>query len=246
MVVVMTNFNNLGSCTLFDGSCYAQDLTGNVIPFVEAHFNVSHDGNDRAFAGLSLGGLMANFLLFNDTTVFGYLGSWSIADIGAPPTTSPLWQNPALKTRLGLEIGGGNFDSLTVPAIDTYEAELGSAGDPVPRRPGGRRPRVVHVAPAALGLRHRRGLPPHDDQRRDRPAGQRATASVAGDTTEPVSPFGTVQFLINGDPVGRPVPLRWGRAALRLHRSAAGGSVTAVYSGDHYYNASTSPAVPVS
>jgi enterochelin esterase-like enzyme len=246
MVVVMTNFNNLGSCAVFDGSCYAQDLTGNVIPFVEAHFNVSADSNDRAFAGLSLGGLMANFLLFNDTTVFGYFGSWSIADIGAPATTSPLWQNPALKTRLGLEIGGGNFDSLTVPAIDTYEADLGSAGIPFTdaRVDAGHEWYTWRqlLLDYATGVAFRHTTTSVQIGRR----GRLAIASVAGDTTEPVSPFGTVQFVINGDPVGRPVPLRWGHAARALHRSAAGGSVTAVYSGDNYYNASTSPTVPVS
>jgi enterochelin esterase-like enzyme len=130
MVIVMTDFNNLGTCTLLDGSCYALDVSNYVIPYVESHYNVSHAANDRAFAGLSLGGLLANYLLFNNTTLFGYFGSWSIANLGAPDTTSPLWQNPALKTRLGLEIGGGNFDSLTVPGIDTYEAALTAAGIP--------------------------------------------------------------------------------------------------------------------
>lgn len=84
----------LGTCTAFDASCYALDVKDNVIPFVDAHFNVSQNPDDRAFAGLSLGGLMANYLLFNDTTLFGYYGSWSIAALGAPATTSSLWQNP--------------------------------------------------------------------------------------------------------------------------------------------------------
>ena len=129
----MTNFNNLGSCTIFDGSCYATDVTQNVIPFVQAHFNVSHAANDRAFAGLSLGGLMANFLLFNDTGVFGYYGSWSIANLGAPATTSPLWQNPALRTRLGLQIRGGNFDSLDGPRDRQLRGRPGRGRHPVHR-----------------------------------------------------------------------------------------------------------------
>ena len=122
MVVVMTDFNNLGTCSLFDGSCYATDVQDYVIPFVNAHFNVSANPDERAFAGLSLGGLMANYLLFNDTTLFGYYGSWSIANLGAPAATSPQWQNPALRTRLGIQLGGGEYDSLTVPGISTYEA----------------------------------------------------------------------------------------------------------------------------
>jgi enterochelin esterase-like enzyme len=130
MVVVMTDFNNLGTCAIFDGSCYATDLKDNVIPFVNSHFNVSTDPDQRAFAGLSLGGLMANFLLFNDTTLFGYYGSWSIGAFGAPAATSPLWQNPDLKTRLGIQLGGGEFDELTIPGINSYEQTFETNGIP--------------------------------------------------------------------------------------------------------------------
>jgi hypothetical protein len=52
--------------------------------------------------------------------------------------------------------------------------------------------------------------------------------------------------MVNGRPTGHPAPLRWGSAVARLRRLSAGDSVTAVYSGDNYYNASTSDAVPAS
>ena len=130
MVVVMTDFNNLDGCTFFDASCYATDLSNYVIPFVNSHFNVSHDPDQRAFAGLSLGGLMANYLLFNDTTLFGYYGSWSIGSLGAPATTSPLWQNPDLRTRLGIQLGGGLFDSLTIPGVNNYATSFAANGIP--------------------------------------------------------------------------------------------------------------------
>ena len=130
MVVIMTDFNNLGTCTIFDATCYALDVKDYVIPFVNAHFNVSRNPDKRAFAGLSLGGLMANYLLFNDTTLFGYYGSWSIASLGAPAATSSLWQNPALRTRRGIQLGGGLFDELTVPGINTYEATFATNGIP--------------------------------------------------------------------------------------------------------------------
>jgi enterochelin esterase-like enzyme len=130
MVVVMTNFNNLDGCTFFDASCYANDVSNYVIPFVNSHFNVAQNPDQRAFAGLSLGGLMANYLLFNDTTLFGYYGSWSIGSIGAPATTSPLWQNPDLRTRLGIQLGGGLFDSLTIPGVNNYAASFAANGIP--------------------------------------------------------------------------------------------------------------------
>jgi enterochelin esterase-like enzyme len=129
MVVVMTDFNNLG-CAIFDPTCYATDLSNHVIPFVNSHFNVSQSPDDRAFAGLSLGGLMANYLLFNDTTLFGYYGSWSIGSLGASATTSSLWQNPDLRTRLGIQLGGGLFDSLTIPGVTNYAASFAANGIP--------------------------------------------------------------------------------------------------------------------
>jgi hypothetical protein len=79
---------------------------------------------------------MANYLLFNDTTLFGYYGSWSIAALGAPATASSLWQRPALRTRLGIQLGGGESDELTVPGINSYEATFETNG----RWPSGTRP----------------------------------------------------------------------------------------------------------
>ena len=129
MVVVMTNLNDLGTCGLFDATCYRAEVIDNVIPYVEANYNVSHNANDRAFGGLSLGGLRANDLIFNATSSFGYFATWSIGDIGAPPVGDPLWLNPDLKTRLGLHIGGGRFDWLC-DSQAPYEANLIANGIP--------------------------------------------------------------------------------------------------------------------
>ena len=250
MVIVMTDFNNLGTCSIFDGSCYALDITHYVIPYVEAHYNVSDSASDRAFAGLSLGGLLANYLLFNDTTTFGYYGSWSIASLGAPATTSPLWQNPALKSLLGLQIGGGNFDSLTVPGINTYEADLTANGIPFTddRIDGGHEwytwRQLLFDYATTIAFRHTTisVTPPASS----RPGQATVTAKVTADTAEPAPPSGRVQFYLDGRQLGRPRPLtRDGLATLHLQHGLSGGShtVTAVYSGDNSYNASTSPAV---
>lgn len=247
MVIVMTDFNNLGSCSLFDGSCYALDVSNYVIPYVEAHYNVSHNADDRAFAGLSLGGLMANYLLFNDTTLFGYFGSWSIADIGAPLTTSPLWENPALKTRLGLELGGGNFDSLTIPGLDSYEASFTAAGIPFTdaRLDAGHEwytwRQLLYDYATTVAFRHTTTSVQLAAPRRHS-IRQVAVATVTGDTSEPVPPDGTVEFYVDGQRVGHPRHLVRGRAFLQLFGD--GHSVTAVYSGDNYYNGSTSQPAP--
>jgi len=252
MVIVMTDFNNLGTCSLFpgfDGSCYATDVSNYVIPYVDAHYNVSDNADDRAFAGLSLGGLLANYLLFNDTTLFGYFGSWSIADIGAPATTSPQWQNPALKTRLGIELGGGNFDSLTIPGLKSYEATFASFGIAFSdaRLDAGHEwytwRQLLYDYATTVAFRHTTtsvqvaGARQHSGR-------QAVIATVSGDTAEPVPPGGTVQFYVNGEKVGPPRHLVRGRALLPVR--GGGGSVTAAYSGDNYYNPSTSQAVAVS
>ena len=253
MVIVMTDFNNLGSCNLFppaeDASCYAKDVSSYVIPYVDAHYNVSPNANDRAFAGLSLGGLAANYLLFNDTTLFGYFGSWSIANLGAPPMTSPLWQNPALKTRLGLEIGGGNFDELTVPGINDYEASLAAAGIPFTdaRLDAGHEwytwRQLLYDYATTVAFRHTTTSVRIGAARWRHPRREELVATVSGDSTEAAPPAGTVQFYVDGRKAGRPRPVERGVALLPL--ASGGSSASAVYSGDNYYNGSTSPTVSV-
>src|SRR5262249_42468264 len=126
VVAVMTDFNGIPG----GNAGYANDVVNRVIPYVEAHYDVSHDANDRAFAGLSAGGSRANQILFDDTTSFGYYGVWSIGTGGAPAASSPLWQNPDLKTRLALQSGAGLFDSISFPSTNTYLNLLTTNGIP--------------------------------------------------------------------------------------------------------------------
>ncbi|MDR0944549.1 MAG: hypothetical protein LBM66_00045, partial [Bifidobacteriaceae bacterium] len=78
-VMVFTNFNDLAtSDTLSSTNAYRQHLINTVIPYVEAHYNVSKDASERAFAGLSAGGSRANNILQNSADEFGYYGVWSI------------------------------------------------------------------------------------------------------------------------------------------------------------------------
>ena len=77
IVLVSTNYNGLPRVNGNSEEGYAQDMINNVIPFMEANYNVSHLANDRAFAGLSAGGGMGGRLLFQHPTTFGYYGIWS-------------------------------------------------------------------------------------------------------------------------------------------------------------------------
>jgi enterochelin esterase-like enzyme len=76
MVVVMTDFNGFAGDCLSDRepwvSAYDHDLLNNVIPYVQAHYHVASQVSQRAFAGLSCGGGLANSLLIDHTGAFGY------------------------------------------------------------------------------------------------------------------------------------------------------------------------------
>src|SRR3954453_21850926 len=125
-VVISTNFNGLSG----GNAGYQNDLLNRVIPFIESNFNVSHNAADRAFAGLSAGASRANQLIFNATNAFGYYASWSIGTGGAPPAGDARYANPQLKQLLGLVIGGGRFDSITMNTKGTLEGYLTSNGVP--------------------------------------------------------------------------------------------------------------------
>ncbi len=83
-IVITTNTNYLGS----SGSGYP-NLRNVVIPFVETNYNVSTDAMDRAFAGLSAGGIVTYNLINYDATLFGYYGVWS-GGVGVRNTTPNL------------------------------------------------------------------------------------------------------------------------------------------------------------
>ena len=48
-----------------------------VIPFIEENYNVSKEVADRAFAGLSMGSMLAQGIINYDASTFGYFGPWS-------------------------------------------------------------------------------------------------------------------------------------------------------------------------
>jgi enterochelin esterase-like enzyme len=230
-VVVATNFNGLPS----GNAGYQADLLNRVIPFIEANYRVSHSASDRAFAGLSAGASRANQLIFNATTSFGYYASWSIGTGGAPAAGSPLYANPDLKKLLGLVVGGGRFDSITLPGKTTFEQRLTDNGVPFldDTIDGGHewytwRLLLNHYAGGVAFRTTRTTVVPG--------AGSIAV-TVTPATTEPAVPTGTVQAFSGATALGAPVALSGGKATLPI---ANGNDVRVVYSGDALYNASTS------
>ncbi|BBA95593.1 putative esterase [Actinacidiphila reveromycinica] len=210
------------------------EMTDDVIPYVQQHLNVQTDAAGRAFAGLSGGATVVQDLLFGETPTFGYYSVWS-APRGLP--TAEQAANPQLKQLLGLHIGVAVQDlgGLAQGNTTAEQQLLKSAGVPFTsfNVDGGHnwaywrqalRDALTRVDFRATTV----GVRTH---------GQSATATVASASGQPATATGTVQFRIDGKAFGRPVALHGGSATVVLpHRTT--GTVTAVYSGDRLYNGS--------
>lgn len=61
-----------------------QNQMDNIIPYMEENYNVSTDPEDRAYAGLSMGGMTTSHMLMRQPDDFGYFGIFSGADAGNP------------------------------------------------------------------------------------------------------------------------------------------------------------------
>ena len=57
-----------------------KNLMDNIIPYIEANYSVSTEAEDRAFCGLSMGGLTTTSIYATLSDQFGYLGIWSATD----------------------------------------------------------------------------------------------------------------------------------------------------------------------
>ncbi|WP_040196796.1 alpha/beta hydrolase-fold protein [Candidatus Soleaferrea massiliensis] len=54
-----------------------RNVMDNILPFVEENYNASSSPSDRAFAGLSMGGMTTAALYYAHPTAFDYFGIWS-------------------------------------------------------------------------------------------------------------------------------------------------------------------------
>ncbi len=96
-VVITTATNYLGAAN--QGYPNLREI---VLPFVESNYNVSTHPTDRAFAGLSAGGIATGNIINYDPTQFGYYGPWS-GGVNVRATT----ENLAVPYIL---YGGGRWD----------------------------------------------------------------------------------------------------------------------------------------
>ncbi|PWD51365.1 hypothetical protein C8046_12530 [Serinibacter arcticus] len=121
MVMVSTDFNGLPG----GSQGYADELRTNVIPFIEAGYNVSVEREDRAFGGLSAGGGRAVVIMQDNPDLFGYVGAWSAAGAFTPPTPAQvanLQQATALHLGTGLQDVLANINVNSVNRSNAYVA----------------------------------------------------------------------------------------------------------------------------
>ena len=78
MLIVMPD-GNVGAGGGFDQSLrfFEQELKQAIIPFVESNYRVAEGANNRALAGLSMGGLQTLYAGLRNTDMFAYLGVFS-------------------------------------------------------------------------------------------------------------------------------------------------------------------------
>jgi enterochelin esterase-like enzyme len=246
MVVVTTDeygFN--GNATAFDADAYVKDLLGDVVPFVQKHFHVSHAPTDRALAGLPVtGGSLVNSVMFGPTASFAYYGVMSPA--GGFPATLDAAQTRLLKNTAAIRVGGGLFEPKTHrPEQEAEDQLLSGSGIAYADEsvPGGHEwftwrqllhdylAQVIFKTTRTKVVSHRTGRT------------LELTAAVRPTTAEPAVPTGSVRFSVDGHLVGRAVSVRHGEATLKIPAAQLptdSHSFTATYSGDRYYAASTS------
>jgi enterochelin esterase family protein len=103
----------------------SQGMLDDVMPFVEANYRVKADRENRAIAGLSMGGEQAVFIGLNHLDRFGWIGSFSGAFVMLPGRTAPA--GPA-DTGVNATMLAGNFPKLSAGAVQQLHLLYFSCG----------------------------------------------------------------------------------------------------------------------
>jgi enterochelin esterase-like enzyme len=244
MVIVGTNFNGLAG-----DPGYAEDITQNVIPFIENEYNVSTRAEDRAFGGQSLGGARALGLLYNHTSTFEYYGAWASAAFPGLPDAAQIENMKAV--RGGIHMGTGLQDylgNIGPNSLARVQALRSHGLDVVEYNVNGThtwdaarqllehylRTVAFRTTTTSLSFEHRGAV-------------TWATARVETLGTSQTAPTGTVEFRHNGELIGVAHVGADGTARLRLGspKQIPVGDLRAEYAGDDLFNVSRSGPVPV-
>ena len=230
VVIVNTNATGIGG----GNAGYAADLRNSVFPFMESHYNVAKDASGRAYAGQSAGGNRGNELLMNNTTLLGYYGIWSCCNVaGAIKLVGdPVYANPQLKTRLGLQVAVGKQDPVRSFA-NIELAGLTAAGVPFTTFYANGGHNWYFWRQSLRGFLTQVAFRTTRTAVVAKPGGVSVTVTPA--TAQPAVPTGTVSV------GGVTVPLVDGAATIPV--TTAAGTVAVSYSGDALYNASSGSTV---
>jgi enterochelin esterase-like enzyme len=111
MILVSVNLRGFPASS--DSSVGADNLIDNVIPFVEAHYNVSTSASQRALGSLGNAGSVVHQMLYNHTSEFGYYGAWAFSAGQAftlPAAADLTADQIAALRKVSILIGGGYED----------------------------------------------------------------------------------------------------------------------------------------
>lgn len=131
-IVVMPSFEFLIST---NDRPSAADVLANyrqfLFPLIDASWPVSMDVSKRAFAGLSLGGILTTFVYQNATDLFSYFGIFSGATgpnntLGTLPTSEDVAANPRL-AEVGVFNCFGQYD-IAADDMRAFESRLDGIG----------------------------------------------------------------------------------------------------------------------
>jgi len=110
---------------------FTEELLQNVMPYAEQHYRVLADRENRAIAGLSMGGGQTLTLAFSKPELFRYVAAMSAAANGITEARYPaIFKDPSVvnKQFKVLWIGIGKDDRLTGPSNTTLHEALTKAG----------------------------------------------------------------------------------------------------------------------
>lgn len=110
---------------------FARELIEELIPMVEKNYKVSKKADDRAIAGMSMGGGQSINIAFSRPDLFRYVGLMSPAANGNVETQYPnLVKDPAATNKQFkvLWVGIGKDDNLTGTGTKAFDAALTKAG----------------------------------------------------------------------------------------------------------------------
>jgi enterochelin esterase family protein len=94
-----------------------RELFEDILPFVDAHYRLRKDANDRALAGLSMGGFQTVYGGFVHPDSFSALGVFSAGILGEPQPLELALQSPEkISTNISnLYVTSGSKDPVTGP-----------------------------------------------------------------------------------------------------------------------------------